>query len=168
MKERQSGYMTVEATISLTIFLFMMMFMMNFGQIFRVQNYIHHNLLQAGKMVGFFSYDYANRTISEDVFSFIESLTDGGDSVEGKFVLQQLLDRKEKDYGSVVTAAFETIDKNCKDIINAYGVDEVKIKAIRGESDLDITAEYVIKLRFQFFGIKSITMHQNVKCGLWS
>lgn len=167
--KRENGYLSVEASISLTLFLFMMMFMMNFGQIYRIQNYVNHNLFQAGKMVSFYSFDYDERVFSEDVVTLIKSLSGASAGVEGEWVKQVLLSREQKDYSNCVKLAFDNLDENVKATLTEYGVEDVSIEeAAVTDHDIDITASYTIKLRFQFVGIKSIVMHQHVKCGLWA
>ena len=167
--KKENGYLSVEASISLTIFLFMMMFMMNFGQIYYIQNYVNHNLYQAGKMVSFYSFDYDERIFSEDIVTLIKSLFGESVGIEGEWVKQVLLDRESKDYSRCVKLAFDNIDENVKNTLALYGVEDVSIDeaAVTGQ-DMDITASYTIKLRFQFVGIKSITMHQHMRCGLWA
>lgn len=167
--KKENGYLSVEASVSLTIFLFLMMFMMNFGQIFRIQNDINHHLYQAGKMVSFYSFDYDERILTEDVLTLVKSLSGADAGIEGEWVKQVLLDREEKDYSRCVKLAFDHLDEEVNATLSDYGVEEVHIeKASVKDHDMDITATYVIKLRFQFAGIKEITMHQHMKCGLWA
>lgn len=167
--KREDGYLSVEASISLTIFLFMMMFMMNFGQIYLIQNYVNHNLYQAGKMVSFYSYDYDERSLGEDLITLIKSLSGMSAGVEGEWVKQVLLDRENKDYSKCMKLAFDNLDENVKPTLAEYGVEDVAIdEASVTDHDMNVTASYTIKLRFHFVGIDSITMHQHMKCGLWA
>ena len=167
--KKENGYLSVEASISLTIFLFMMMFMMNFGQIYRIQNYVNHNLYQAGKMVSFYSFDYDERVLAEDVVTLIKSLSGVSAGIEGEWVKQVLLDRESKDYSKCVKLAFDNLDDHVQSTLTEYGVEDVSIdEASVTDHDMNITASYTIKLRFRFVGIQSITMHQHMKCGLWA
>lgn len=167
--KKENGYMSVEASISLTIFLFMMMFMMNFGQIYRVQNYVNHNLYQAGKMVSFYSFDYDERIFAEDVITLIKTLSGASVGLEGEWVKQALLDRENKDFSQCMKLAFDNLDPNVSHTLSVYGVDDVSIdQASVSGHDMDVTASYTIKLRFHFVGIEEITMHQHMKCGLWA
>lgn len=166
--QRESGYMSVEASISLTIFLFMMMFMMNFGQIYRIQNYINHNLYQAGKMVSFYSFDYSNRVFVEDIITFIKSLSNTSVALEAEWVRTDFPEGDNKDFSRVVKMAFDNLDPNLSQTLSAYGVEEVLIdEATVSEQDMNVRASYTVKLRFQFLGIEKITMNQQMKCGLW-
>lgn len=167
--KKENGYLSVEASISLTVFLFMMMFMLNFGQIYLVQNYINHNLYQASKMVSYYGFDYEERVLLEDVCTLIKSLSGASVGIEGEWWKQAILGREESDYSKCVKLAFDNMDENVQTTLAAYGVEEVNIDQATGkEHDMSVTASYVIKLRFQFAGIKEITMHQHVKCGLWA
>lgn len=174
MMKRSEGYMTVEATVSLTIFLFLMMFVMNFGQIYSAQNYVNHNLYQAGKMVAYFSFDYDDRSLAEDIVSFMkvllgETMLGKARSIEGSWVSTVLLDCDTIDYSRPVQIAFDEIDPNMSAMLQMFKIEEVCIdKAEVDGHDIDISATYRINLYFGFFGKDSIDMHQHVKCGLWA
>ena len=48
------------------------------------------------------------------------------------------------------------------------GIDGIRLNGEKEGKNIVITAEYDIQLPFAFFGFDHVTMHQRVKCGLWS
>ncbi len=171
-KKFSQGYLTVEATISLTIFWFFMMFILNMGQIYRAQNHINHSLLQTGKMLAFASYDYNHFSVSEWIIDAAGELFNFNSGTD----LTLYEDWRGERYNKAVERAFSYcagIDpQKTNETLKRYGlkdgIDSISFKVDVSSDDLDITAEYDIQLPFAFFGFDHVTMHQRVKCGLWS
>lgn len=167
---KNEGSLTIEATLALPIFIFFMMSVINFGQVYKAQAYVDHRLLQAGKMVSFMSYDYENNTATE-LIGILAKLSPFAPSVEAGWIFRNMI--RSDDYSACVDQVFHQLkgsgDWETPDtIMGYYGIDDVTISAKKNDNDLDINAEYDIKLRFRFFGIEKISMKQSVKCGLWS
>ena len=171
-KKRTDGYLTVEAPISLTIFWFFMMFIMNMGQIYRAQNCINHGMLQTGKMLAFASYDYNHYSISESIIDNAAQLFNF--HVGNEQILYNAW--QNADYESAVKRAFgycaDVNPQKTNETLKRYGLvdgmDSIEFMAVSVGGDLDIAVKYDIELPFAFFGFDHVTMHQQVKCGLWS
>ena len=160
--------MTVEATLSLTIFLFFMMFFMNFGHIYQAQNYITHGVLQTGKSLAFYSFEYEQKSPSD----FIQELFGLG---SGK----QIAIEQKWNAGSYASAAREMFSY-CAGVEPAQ-TDAVlkKYGLVNGIESLDFSntsvkdnklflkVQYDIQLPFAFLGLDKVTMHQQTICGLW-
>lgn len=174
MKKSAEGYLTVEATLVLSIFLFFMMFIMNMGQIYRAQNYVTHGMMQTGQMLSFASYEYGNKTT-------ISRLKDIGNTFS-MFMGVPMDEQQIKnswvggDYAQTVRLAFGycagTENSSTEQYLKRYGL-------AQGMADIDfsgthkdkenlyIEAKYKVELPFAFFGFESVTMHQQIVCGLW-
>lgn len=171
-RKDEKGYLTIEATISLIAFWFFMMFIMNMGQVYRAQNYMNHGLLQTGKMLAFSSYDYKHFSLSESVIDGMAQLFNfqvGNDPILYN-------DWRGENYNKAVIRAFGYCagenEEKTNDTLKQYGikdgVNSITFQTNVSSKDIEITAEYQIQLPFAFFGFDHITMHQQVKCGLWS
>lgn len=181
MKKKSDGYLTVEATISLTIFLFFMMFIiMNMGQIYRAQNYVTHGLLQSGKMLAINSFSYDDPAISEVIVDVVESVLHrvsvfwGANWFANDNIMKLYWNvggyhtAVKEVFGYCAGASPDETNAALKRYGLANGIDSIDFDVEKGDSDLLIKAEYEITLPFRFFGFEHVTMHQQVKCGLWS
>lgn len=173
MKNRLSkGYLTVEATISLTIFCFFMMFILNMGQIYRTQNYVNHGLLQTGKMLSFACYDYSHVSVTESIFDALCELFNFNSGTD----LTLRADWEGERYDKAVERAFgycaDVNPQKTNETLKRYGLingmSSINFTAAVSSGDLEISVDYQIQLPFAFFGFDHVTMHQQVKCGLWS
>lgn len=179
-RTKAEGYLTVEATISLTVFLFFMMFVMNLGQIYQAQAYVAHGMLQSGKLLAYNSYDYDDVTATEAAVDIVQSVFNVISSAWGANWFAN--DNRIKLYwntglySSAVKEAFgycagenpAVTAETLKKYGLADGIDTIRFTAKKEGGKLLIQANYQIDLKFAFFGIKNITLHQQVKCGLWS
>lgn len=172
MKKCSKGYLTVEATITLTVFLFMMMFLMNMGQIYRAQNYVTHSLLQSGKMLSFSSYAYKQISAVDTIGKLVKmlQLCEIGDDGEIELYWRTAQYEKavKRAFGYCAGENPEQTDAVLKQYGLKNGMDSLTFKTVTASKDLNIVVEYQIELPFAFFGFDHITMHQQVKCGLWS
>lgn len=174
MNRNSKGYLTVEATITLTVFLFFMLFIMNFAQIYHVQNYVNHGLLQAGKMLAFNSLEYDRENILESAIQLIQNIGVLGEKKESSYEIENLW--KEEQYEEAVKKSFAYCASVSPDVtydtLVKYGVmegvDSLKFSGTTVEDDkLVINVTYDIHLPYVVFNIERITMHQRVVCGLW-
>lgn len=182
MREKTDGYLTVEATLTLTMFLFFMMFIvMNMGQIYRAQNFVTHGLLQSGKVLSFNSFKYEDPTTGEVIVDVLESVLNEISTFWGA----DWFDSNVKDdivkaywvtgnYNGIVKEIFPdcTAGADTDAILKQYGlvngVESIKFDTKKEGNDLVIGAEYDVQLPFRFFGFDHVTLHQQVKCGIWS
>ena len=174
MNRNSKGYLTVEATITLTVFLFFMLFIMNFAQIYQVQNYVNHGLLQTGKMLAFNSLEYDRENILESAIQLIQDLGVLGEKRDSSYEIEQLW--KKEDYGEAVKKGFSYCASVSPDVtydaLVKYGVmegvDSLDFSGTTVEDDkLIINVSYEIHLPYVVFNIERITLHQRVVCGLW-
>lgn len=174
MKKSADGYLTVEATITLTTFLFFMMFLMNMGQIYRAQNYVTHGMIQTGQMLSFASYEYgSDTTISELQDKFNNLMIFLGIPMDGQQIKNSW---KSGDCAQAVRLAFGYCAGGDSDSTEQYlkryglsqGMADINFSGThKDEENLYVQASYTVQLPFAFFGYKSITMHQQIVCGLW-
>ncbi|MCI8354122.1 MAG: hypothetical protein HFI47_03430 [Lachnospiraceae bacterium] len=172
MGEKTRGYLTVEATITLTAFLFMMMFLMNMGQIYRTQNYVIHGLLQSGKSVAFSSYEYKQNSAVETIVKVIEMLCMGEVGADNEIAAYCRAEQYDKAVKKTFGYCAGKNPVETSAVLQKYGVsggiDGIRLNGKKEGKNIVITAEYDIQLPFAFFGFDHVTMHQRVKCGLWS
>lgn len=171
MKKNAKGYLTVEATVTLTAFLFMMMFLMNMGQIYRTQNYVTHGLLQSGKLIAFSSFEYKQYSAIETIIKVIEMLHMGEVGADNEISAYCRTEQYDKAVKKAFGYCAGKNPQETNDILKKYGVengiDGIKLTNKKEGKNIVITAEYQIQLPFAFFGYDHVTMHQQVKCGLW-
>lgn len=181
MRKKADGYLTVEATITLTIFLFFMMFIiMNMGQIYRAQNYVTHGLLQSGKLLAYNSFAYEDPSVAEVLADLVETVLYKISAFWGAnwFANDNMMKLywNVGGYNTAVKEAFgycagaspgET-DATLRQYGLSQGIDSITFDVEKDDDSLLIKAEYDITLPFSFFGFDHVTMHQQVKCGLWS
>lgn len=174
MNRNSKGYLTVEATISLTIFLFFMLFIMNFAQIYHVQNYVNHGLLQAGKMLAFNSLEYDRENIIDSAIQLVQDIGIVGEKSSNSRAIEDLW--KKEEYAQAVKESFPYCVAASPDVANAAllkfgvmeGVDSLNFSGTTVEGkNLIINVTYDIHLPYVVFNIERITMHQRVVCGLW-
>lgn len=180
MRKRTEGYLTVEATISLTIFLFFMMFIvMNTGQIYRAQNYVTHGLLQSGKMLAFNSFSYENPTVAEVMIDTVEIVLNrisvfwGANWFANDHIMKACWNvgayraAVKEVFGYCAGAGPAETNAALRRYGLADGIDSIRFDVEKEDNALVIKAEYDVMLPFRFFGFDHVTMHQQVKCGLW-
>ena len=150
----------------------MMMFLMNMGQIYRTQNYVTHGLLQSGKVVAFSSYKYQQISAVETIIKVAGMLSMGEFGADNEISLycktEQYDKAVKKAFGYCAGKSPAETDNTLKKYGVKDGIDGIKLKNDGSGKNLLIKAEYQIQLPFAFFGFDSVTMHQQVKCGLWS
>lgn len=179
-KRKSGGYLTVEATISLTVFLFFMMSIMNMGQIYRAQAYVTHGMLQSGKLLAYNSYEYDEVTaagaildVAESILNVVSSAWGAGwfanDNIVKLYWNAGLYNLAVKEvFGYCAGENPSVTEAALKEHGLSKGIDTIQFTAKKEDGNLLIQAQYQIELKFAFFGIRNITLHQQVKCGLWS
>ena len=180
IKGSEKGILTVEATITICAFMMFMMFMLNFGQLYRVQNYVAHRTLDAGRMLSFCSYDYENSTESSNIMSFLTSIltmslgTDNlyktgyiEDAVRSAIKAETNLNASLSGEGASISLFNSTVDEQLRAMGVQNGLGGLEIEASEIDGDIDIKVTYKVELIFKFFGISEATMHQHVRCALW-
>lgn len=174
MQRKSSGYLTVEATISLSVFLFFMMFIMNFAQIYQVQNYVNHGLLESGKMLAFNSFEYDKKTVIDELYHIVQRLGILGEKHQSMEELERLWTSGQ--YGSAVSKAFGyyasdgtgITNENLKLLGVKEGISGLNFEGTTVTDDnLIINVAYEVDLPYKFFTFDKITLHQRVVCGLW-
>lgn len=162
--DKEKGVLSVEATIVLTTLIFFIMLILSFGRIFQAQNYMAHGLLETGKALAFKSYEYEK--VKNNVLANI---------------VRQLLSEKEANDGSVrrrwngkspsmaAERTFQYVVMDSDKYLKYYGISDINFsKSKIDNKDLVLHVSYNVKLPFGFFGHENITMHQQMRAGLWS
>ena len=166
--------MTVEATLTLTIFLFFMMFLMNMGQVYRAQNYMTHGMMQTGQMLSFASYEYGNdTTISrlqdiENSFMLFAGIPMDGQQIKNYWKNGDCAQAVRLTFGYCAGGTVSRTEQYLKRYGLAQGSADIDFSGThKDDENLYIEAAYQVKLPFAFFGYESVTMHQQIVCGLW-
>lgn len=175
MKKNTDGYLTVEATITLTTFLFFMMFLMNMGQIYRAQNYVAHGMVQTGQMLSFASYGYGNDTtisklqdIFKDGLMIFLGIPMDGQQIKNYWKSGDCAQAVQLAFGYCAGGDSSSTEQYLKRYGLAHGLADINFSGThKDEENLYIQASYEVELPFAFFGYQSITMHQQIVCGLW-
>lgn len=161
---KEKGVLSVEATIVLTTLVFFIMLILSLGRVFQAQNYVAHGLLETGKALSFKSYEY--KKVKDNVIAngirqlFSEKAANDGDV------------RSLWNGGNVPKAAekvFYYIMTDSDTYMAYYGIEEMDFsKSMKYGEDLVLHVTYKVKLPFGFFGHEYLTMHQQMRAGLWS
>lgn len=161
---KEKGVLSVEATIVLTTLIFFIMLILSFGRVFQAQNYMAHGLLETGKALAFKSYEYEkvkNNVIANTIRQLFSEKKANDGNVRSKW--------NGKNVSMAADTAFHYIVEDSGGYIKYYGIENIDFSKSKIDGkDLVLHVTYDVKLPFGFFGHEYITMHQQMRAGLWS
>ena len=175
MLREQNGVLTVEGSIVLPIFIFFIMIFLNFSQVYRAQNYIAHNLLQASSLIAAESYEKdvsalagAGTELSE-MFDNFSDMFKSSSQIQAEYTADQAKSTQALIADKMAEAAGgqSILEGNLKSFRVEDGMDFSRSTYDAGSREIHIVVEYKIAFRYPFFGIDTITLVQNAKAYLW-
>lgn len=171
MKKRESGILTVEASITLTFFTLFVLFLFSFIGVYQAENMVSHATLQAADSLAL-ECALRNNTDSEnteDVLFSVKKLT-GSDSVDtssleplGEDNLAEVLKTKFiAAVGSDESAADAVLQRyGVKNGLSGVSFDSSTVDV--GSSDIIVRVNYTVKLKVSFLGADEIALTKTAK-----
>lgn len=171
MKKRESGVLSVEASIVLTFFTLFVLFLFSFIKVYQAENMVSHATLQAADAVAIECAlrSNANTENMEDVLFSVKKLT-GSDTIDASSF--EPID--ESNLASILktkfTSAVAQSDSQANEILEKYGVKNglygvnfAESYVDMGEDDIIVKATYTVKLKVSFFGANEIPLTKTAK-----
>jgi len=173
--KKNSGLLTVEASIALTFFIFFILFFLSFGRIYRAQNVVGHATLQCAQALATESYlnDKMSQSDWKDAYNIIVGL---GSLINPAAAGQPIGDVSKmplndfaKNYfalaiGEDQTKADDTLKKLGVTNGQNYGLDCVQLNAtLTKDNDFIVQVTYQVELQFPLFGIKDLTLTKSAE-----
>lgn len=179
--EKESGLLSLEASIALTIFLFLMLFLYSFLVVFEARNQIGHVLLSTADSLALDA--FATDTLADDssLQGVLYHLYGNSVNSNGKYTeSSKWYDGEKGSDDSVVetvktrflyylsggdkTAANDILKK--LNVMNGWeGLDFSK-STISG-NDIQLQLEYTIEYEFKVFGLATLSFSQSCASKLW-
>lgn len=171
---RESGILTIEASVSMTAFIFFLLFFMNFGKVYMAQNMIAYGTYETVKAISLDHYvaeAEGNTQIGELVSSFQELITGVTDLDNGEIFLMQggsidALARKDF-IRAIAVSGEEEADRALKAVGIEDGVDGINFTCDFANGIISIDAECKVKLMFPFLGVDSVEIKHHAGSRLW-
>lgn len=184
-KKRESGLLSLEASISVTIFIFLMLFMYSFFVVFEVRNEMAHVTLSTTNSLALDA--YANKelgdsdTVANLIYNFYGRKKQGdSDFTDYRQWYDAASDAELPPEGAFAEAvktrflAYLTNgeSESAEEMLERYhiegGVDGLDFTGshISGE-DLFVTVKYTLKYEFNVFGLGTIDMSHSACSKLW-
>lgn len=163
--KQEKGVLTIEATIILSTLIFFITLILSFGRVYMAQYYVAHGLLQASKALSFQAYKYEETQGS--VLGFIkDSVTDSSDlAIKILWNEGQLVPAIKETFRNAVADG----ERQLKYVGLEGGLADLNFEGTKKEGNqLLIKVSYKVRLPFGFFGHEYVTLHQEIKTGLWS
>lgn len=171
---RESGILTIEATVSMTAFIFFLLFFMNFGKVYMAQNMIAYGTYEAAKAISLDHYvaeAEGNTQIGELVSSFQELAAGITDLDNGEIFLLQggSIDAlAREDFIRAIAAGGEPeADRVLKAVGIENGVSGIDFTCDLANGNISIDAECRVKLLFPFLGVDSVEIKHHAGSRLW-
>ena len=123
-------------------------------------------------MLSFACYDYSHVSVTESIVDMAGELFNFNSGTD----LTLRNNWRDERYDKAVERAFgycaDINPQKTNETLKRYGLlngmSSIDFKTTVSSGDIEISIEYQIQLPFAFFGFDHVTMHQQVKCGLWS
>jgi len=162
---KESGVLTIEASIALTLFAFMMLFVFNFGNVYRAQNIISHGTLETSKSLAIESYyreSITNTSIGAMLY-FASQLGFGDGGTASYLSLgdsgTDFIGTVRQNFAYSIADSVEDADSLLKSVGIEKGLDGIDFSMSQvSDSNIIVSAQYTVKLQFNFFGAKEIPM----------
>lgn len=171
MKKKESGILTVEASMILSVFVLFVLFLFNFARVYRAQNMVSHAVLQASDAVAMESYlrETAFGGDETDIVQLANRLTSSTTISEESFTSLRSanLPKIAKEKFSTAIANSETnADKVLKNLGVKGGLTGVDFSASQMDldnNDVILYANYTIELQFPILGMKELSVSKAAK-----
>lgn len=171
MKKKESGILTVEASMILSVFVLFVLFLFNFARVYRAQNMVSHAVLQASDAVAMESYlrETAFGGDEADIVQLANRLTSSTTISEESFTSLRSanLPKIAKEKFSTAIANSETnADKVLKNLGVKGGLTGVDFSASQMDldnNDVILYANYTIELQFPILGMKELSVSKAAK-----
>jgi hypothetical protein len=169
--KRESGMLTIEASIALTAFMFLVLFILNFGNVYRAQSLVSHATNQTSQALAiesyfretFFDSRLGNSLFVADVLGFDQSgISDLYISLENpRADLKNII---KTHFAYSIADSVESADKLLRDkgVVNGLAGVDFSMSKVK-DSNIIVSAKYKVKLQFSFFGYKEIPFSKAVK-----
>lgn len=175
---KESGILTIEATVSMTAFIFFLLFFMNFGKVYIAQNMVAYGTYEAVKAISLDHYvaEAEGSTQVGELVSSIQELTAGiTDLDNGEIFLLQggSIDAlARQDFIRAIAAGGEAeADQALKAVGIENGIENsekgIKFTCNYKDGTISIDAECRVKLMFPFLGVDSVEIKQHASSRLW-
>lgn len=163
--KQEKGVLTIEATIILSTLIFFITLMLSFGRVYMAQYYVAHSLLQTGKALSFKAYKY--ETTEGSILAFMKDVVTSNDDSVIRILWNngQIVPAIKETFRNVVTDG----EKQLKYMGLEGGLSSMSFEGTeKTGNQLRIKVSYKVRLPFGFFGHEYVTLHQEIKTGLWS
>lgn len=176
--KRESGVLSIEATLVVSFLAFVIMLIMNIGYVYQAQNRIYHGMIQTAKTIGTSSFEVSgvDTTATQDVLGQIELLFEnlGWKRASQKDNFKRAIENKNAPQAVKIAFAnsVSTGETEADITMKAYGVDGGLHGIDFGKSkfengDIKVVAKYKINLILPVFGVDSVTLKQSTLAKMW-
>lgn len=189
--ERESGLLSLEASIALTIFIFLMLFMYSFFTVFEARNDIAHVVLSTANSLALDAFE--NSTVGDsgnisqiiyDIYGMLvnekNDFTDyrtwyedapadgsGGEGSLGNSVFHEVLRDRFLAYLTDGDASQAEVVLDRYHIVGGIEGLDFSGSYVDGNDRLHVVVRYTLKYEFNAFGLETIEMEQSACSKLW-
>ncbi len=171
MKKRESGVLTIEASLVLTLTLLVILFLFSFARLYSAQSMVSHAVLQSSDAVAMESYlrETTFNGDPQDVAKLANKITGSSTVTEDSFVSLRSADIPNIVQSKFVTAISETesqADTILKKLGVKDGVSGVDFSSSRidlNNNEVIVLADYTVELQFPLFGMKELELTKAAK-----
>lgn len=171
MKKRETGVLTIEASIVLMLFTFFVLFLFSFARVYRAQSIVSHAALQTADAVALESHlrENALDADTQEMMFLVSEITDSSSISEDGLLSLRYADlpkvAKEKFIAALGRSESEADSKlknaGVKDGLS--GIDFSDCEIVLGGDDVIISLSYTIELQFPVFGFEELQVTKAAK-----